>query len=58
MQDKIYVNIKGQAAENDNMQLPEVQSQIIWKYLSIQGERRTGAPTCNHKRFVNALNTK
>jgi len=40
------------------MQLPEIQSQILWEYVSTQGERRSGAPACTHKRFVNAMNTK
>ena len=29
VQDKVYENIKDQAAANDKMQLPEIQSQIL-----------------------------
>ena len=58
IQDKVYENIKDQAAANDKMKLPEIQSQILQKYLSIQGERRATAPKYTHKRFVNTLNSK
>ena len=36
----------------------EIQAQILRKYLSIQSERRLGAPEYTQKRFVNAAYSK
>ena len=55
--DKVYENIKDQAAANETTKLADVQAQILRKYLSVQGERRGGAPSYNHKRFVQNLNS-
>ena len=44
IKDKVYENIKDNAAATATLTLPEIQAQILCKYLSIQGERRAGAP--------------
>ena len=38
--------------------LAHIHAQILRKYLSIQGERRSGAPAYTQKRFVNAALSK
>jgi len=53
VKDKLYENIKDNAAASENTSLADIQSQILRKYLSSQGERRSGAPKCTQKRFVN-----
>ena len=58
IKDKIYENIKDQAAASETITLAGVQAQILRKYLSIQGERRTGAPAYTQKRFVNTASAR
>ena len=52
VKDKLYENIKDNAAASENTSLADIQSQILRKYLSSQGERRSGAPKYTQKRFV------
>ena len=54
IKDKTYEHLKDQAAASETTTLADIQAQILRKYLSIQGERRAGAPAYTHKRFVNA----
>jgi len=57
--DKAYEHLKDQAAASETTTLmADIQAQILRKYLSIQGERRAGAPAYTHKRFVNAALSK
>ena len=58
IKDKTYKHLKDQAAASETTTLADIQAQILRKYLSIQGERRAGAPTFTHKRFVNAALSK
>ena len=58
IKDKNYEYIKDQAAASEATTLADIQAQILRKYLSIQGERRAGAPPYTHKRFVNAALSK
>ena len=58
IKDKVYENIKDQAASNEAMTLADIQAHILWKYLPIQGERRSGAPPYTQKRFVNTAYSK
>ena len=57
IKDKTYENIKDQAAANEELDLPDIQAQILRKYLSVQGERRAGATLLNNKRFVNNMSS-
>jgi len=56
--DKVYENIEDNAAATDILTLPDIQAQILHKYLAIQGERHPGAPAYTQKRFVNAAYSK
>ena len=58
IKDKVYEHVKDTAATTDTLTLPEVQAQILRKYLSIQGEMRLGTPAYTQKRFVNAAYSK
>ena len=44
IKDKMYENIKDNATASETTNLADIQAQILRKYLSIQGERRAGAP--------------
>ena len=57
IKDKTYENIKDQAAAKEELALPDIQAQILRKYLSIQGERRGGATPYTSKRFTNNMMT-
>ena len=47
--DKVYENIKDNAAATETATLADTQAQIFRKYLSIQGEKRGGVPTYTQK---------
>jgi hypothetical protein len=58
IKDKVYENIKDNAATTPSLTLPEVQAQILRKYIAVQGERRIGAPQYMEKRYVNTAYSK
>ena len=58
VKDKVYENIMDNAAATYTLPLPKIQAQILHKYLSIQGERRIGAPTYTQKHFANTAYSK
>ena len=58
IKDKVYEHLKDQAAASETTTLADVKAQILRKYLSMQGERRIGAPAYTQKRFVNTALSK
>ena len=54
--DKVYENIKGQAAASEQLELQDIQAQILQQYLlSTQGKMRGVATPLNKKRYVNTM---
>ena len=51
VKDKAYDNIKDDAAATETLTLPDIQAQILRKYLSIRGKKHAGAPAYTQKSF-------